>query len=781
MAKKRKTRKSSKDRDAALGRIGAEIDRFLEGGADADAISAPPDEKEPVRLESPKPAPSKDKPREEPPPEAPDEEPAAEETPEESRPHREIILTVSEDGLQAVVDEIYPETTEEEVLELLQKEGITEGVAESGIRRAIKTAQDSGRPVKELVAAEGTPPKEPAPTRLDHYPPEGIDKLPSLDAFQKMLESEDAAQLRKAAAALSGVAVGPGVQLARQIVDTGESGTDVRGQPILPPVPEEDAKDVRLQPGNGVEMGPEGDTYVSASYGYAGLAGGRVSVLSPFWVSPDAMLACYVNVPRLDGSVAPTVDHIRASIAAAGISSGIDEEVVEPLVRRLADGSLEQPLVAVARGGEPIASVDGSVEFSFPHETQIGAILPDGSIDFRETNRFPAAKEDDLLAQTVPAIPGTSGQTVRGDELPVEGPAIVELAAGEGVRLEEADGIQKLHAEIEGGTSVQTATVSTPEGSHKSYTVSLRPVTQIAGDVDYETGNVDVKGNVEVKGSVTGGFHVMATGEVSVGGSVEAGAEVVAGGSVTVRLGVVGEETHVKAGDALSAKFIHDARVEAGGDIVVGSYIHSAHVRTHAHLHMEGRGGSGGGIVGGETWAVDGITSKNVGSERSTTTFLGVGVDPELFAQYEESRQSAQHAGTLVRNLLKALGLKALDPKEIRKRVARSPSKKASILQYVKKANSLTEIQKKKLEDHQQLGEKLREAASKAALEVSDVAYARVTVRIGDQEIATEDDLKAVRYALDKDGRIVPGELSPSGDKKEGADTDAEESPPPDS
>jgi uncharacterized protein (DUF342 family) len=84
--------------------------------------------------------------------------------------------------------------------------------------------------------------------------------------------------------------------------------------------------------------------------------------------------------------------------------------------------------------------------------------------------------------------------------------------------------------------------------------------------------------------------------------------------------------------------------VTTGGEILVGSYIHNARVQSRSTIQVEGRGGSGGGIVGGETWALKGIRSQNAGSVRSTTTFLGVGIDPELHEQFEKSVQSAREA-----------------------------------------------------------------------------------------------------------------------------------------
>ena len=139
------------------------------------------------------------------------------------------------------------------------------------------------------------------------------------------------------------------------------------------------------------------------------------------------------------------------------------------------------------------------------------------------------------------------------------------------------------------------------------------------------------------------------------GFELEAGATVHAAGSITVRQGIVGKGTRVDAGGSLAAKFVQDAHVEAEGDVLIGSYAHGAFIRSGSSVAVEGRGGSGGGIVGGEVWAARNVCSRNIGSERSTTTFVAAGTQPVLHQEYEQAARVARHADSLLKNLLKAI------------------------------------------------------------------------------------------------------------------------------
>jgi uncharacterized protein len=754
MAKSKKTKKPSQALPD-LEQLDEEIDRYLEGVVETDAPPAPA----PVQTPAPEPT----EPGDEPPGEnEPEQESGAEASEEatQAQPLPPLEVAISEDGLQATVTTIFPDTTMEQALAFLEEKGISVGVDEPAIQKAISTAKNSKEPVKDVAVANGNPPRLAPPPTVEHLPPDALTSLPALEPTSKLLEAESPKEIMAAAADLEVWNVDAGQILARRVQQGGKPGTDVRGKEIPIPEPEDGSESKALNPGQSVELGPNGSDYVAGTPGCAGVLDGQIAVLAPIWIAPDGMLACFLAAPAVSGSARTGNDAIKAQLMARGVTEGVDDKAIEGLCDRLRTGKYKPGLARIAAGKAPSPPRDAVPEFGFPHAPQVGAIRPDGSVNFKERGLFPPVEKEALLAEMAPAEEGQPGLTVKGEEIPPPPPKLGELLGGDNVRVEESAGVVKVFASEDGGASVQTTEVTGPDGPITRHTVSVRPVAQFAGDINYETGNIDFLGNVDVKGSVTGGFKLKASGAVNISGGVEAGAEVRAKGDLTVGLGIVGDDTQVVSEGALTVKFIQDATVEAAGDVVVGSYIRGARVKSTGSVSVEGKGGSGGGIIGGETWGPRGIKTRNIGSERSTTTFVAVGVDAEAYQAYQKAGQMVRQAEVLVKNLLKALGLKDLDKEEIRKLIGRNPRKKGAIVQYVQKANKVVEMRETQIQERQRLGQKLAEAAKSAALEVQETAFARVRVRIGTEEAVTQQDLKAVRYSLDADGQIAPTELS---------------------
>ena len=674
----------------------------------------------------------------------------------------ELVLDLSDDGLNATVRAIYPDTKIEDVLDLLGRNKVTENISEAAIRKAIETAQESGQSVTNLVVATGVPPKAPSPSRIKHCPPESLEALPALSPISSLLELKDRNEVRPDSS-ISAWLVGPGDRLAEKVVETGKPGIGVQGQTIQPS-PQGDGGNTGLQAGSGVELASNGIDYLARIFGYGGVLDGLVSVVPPIWIAPDGMEACFLNIPPIPGSKSTSPDHLRSCLSASGVSVGVDEGAIAEVCEGTDKGTLKETLITLASGVPLEEPQDAAANFSFPYESRAGAILPDGSIDFKERNLFPAVEKDALLVETTQPVAGKPGKTVRGEDIAPSEPAEVELIAGDNVRQEKQEGKEKLFSEMEGGASVQVAEIPTKGKPLIRYTVSVRPIAQVPGDVGYGTGNIDFRGNIEIRGSITRGFRVSATGDVTVSETVEAGAEVKSGGSVTVGQGILGNETRIEASGSVTAKFVHDARIEAGGDVVIGSYVHSAYVRSGGCVQVEGRGaGTSGGIVGGETWGILGITSRNVGSPRETATLVAVGVDPDLYAELEKAVHAAGYAGTLLNNLLKALGLSALKTEEIRNLIARKPGLKNKIVHYVEKANQLAQVKEKQEQEQKKIRGQIEQTAKGGSLDVADTAYGGVRLRIGGEEAFQPDSLKGVRFHLESTGEkpgIVCADLS---------------------
>ena len=683
-----------------------------------------------------------------------------------------IDVSISGDGLKATVASVAPNATLEAVMEAVKEMGVVHGIRSSGIVQAIDTAKTDGKPVTNLVVAEGKAPKPKAPPKLEHCPGGQEGQLPQLRPIDRLLSLEDPKAIREAAKGVSALAVQPGTVLARKVVGEIVPGMTVLGQPL------EEASDEQLgpqfQPGQGVKFSESGTDYVAKHAGYAGILDGKVTLLPPIWISPDVMKAAFLNVPLVPESVTLASDDLASMMSAAGVKVGVDQNRVDALAAALAEGSADKLLYLVATGVEPEEPVDANPKISFAHESQAGTVKKDGSIDLKERQRFPSVAKDEVVVECGPPVPGTPGTTLKGQEIDVRLPVFAELTAGDHVRLEKDGEVQKLVSEMDGGANLTQSESTSEEGKTITYSVSVLEIAQVSGDVDYNSGNIDFKGNVEIKGRVIGGFKVAATGDVVVGEGVEDGAVISAGGTLTVKQGIVGSTTKIEAGGGVNAKFIQDATIVAGGDVKADVYIRTANIRTEGGVAVAGKG-TAGGIIGGETWAMGSIVAKNIGAEANATTLVSVGILPELFEEYKAKQVEAEKADDTKQAILKAIGITALQHDQIKAAILKKPAMKNQILKYVNKANELAKTQADCIGEVNQIGARLKESAKTAKIDVTNDAHARVKIRIGNSEKTLTEEATAVRFRVDRDGgngiSWVPLAEADKPDPEAGSDT----------
>lgn len=117
-------------------------------------------------------------------------------------------------------------------------------------------------------------------------------------------------------------------------------------------------------------------------------------------------------------------------------------------------------------------------------------------------------------------------------------------------------------------------------------------------------------------------------------------------------------------------------------------------------------------------------------------------------------------------SLLKSIGIRELKPDEIKKCIRAQPHRRHEILRYVQKANYFAKAEEEHLKQVKDLGSKMKSASSKAHLDVSDTAYPKVTIRIGDTEKTLENGLKGVAFRLDPKEGITAYNLSGEGEAK---------------
>jgi len=321
------------------------------------------------------------------------------------------------------------------------------------------------------------------------------------------------------------------------------------------------------------------------------------------------MKAYLLAYPPGEGGADPSFEQIVSFLQSNGIVHGIDNESI----LRFVDEPIYRESFLAASGTAPTDGADARAVYSFEiNPGQVKLKETNGRVDFKELNLVQNVVEGQMLAKKIPAQKGEPGQTVTGKLLAADDGRDIEIPIGKNVRMSE-DGNTAI-AELNGQVAITAGKIV------------VEPIHVIAGDVNLKTGNILFLGTVIIKGNVDDGFTVKAAGNIEVMGSVGR-STLDAEGDIVVHQGVAGKTSGViKCGKSVWAKFIENARVEAGHLVVVSDGIISSTVLSDGKIICKGKRAS---IVGGQLRAVEEINAKQLGSVSGGETVLEVGYDPK--------------------------------------------------------------------------------------------------------------------------------------------------------
>jgi uncharacterized protein (DUF342 family) len=177
---------------------------------------------------------------------------------------------------------------------------------------------------------------------------------------------------------------------------------------------------------------------------------------------------------------------------------------------------------------------------------------------------------------------------------------------------------------------------------------------EIPGNVDFSVGHVDFPGDVIVQGNILDLFKVHSGGSITVGGAIEA-AEVRAARDVRVKGSIVAKDRGaVVAGGAVHAKYITNAKVQAGADICCAAAIANSQLICGGKIDIRD-----GAIVAGKAFALGGVICKTLGNDSGVLTLVEVGIDevfrrdlPAALAAIDAKRHKARKIEQTVQPLL---------------------------------------------------------------------------------------------------------------------------------
>lgn len=342
------------------------------------------------------------------------------------------------------------------------------------------------------------------------------------------------------------------------------------------------------------------------------------------------LLDCDVTSQNIDMLVA----RIESECSELGIAEPPSREQLEERLRLAAQSGAplkdealveSQPLTPPKDG---VLTWDGdffSSDFMIDEKTD--------AVDYRQRAGRRAVEDGQLLAHLTHPEKGRPGLDVFGRPIPVKNPQRNMIRVGTNVRADKQEDAIYFYATSSG--RIRWA----------AETLAVDNVYTIEGDVCMDTGHIDHPGELVVNGDVLAGFKVHAHGNIEIMGVVEP-TDIRAGGDLTVHGGITGAEGNsIKVEGSIEAKYILDANIEAGEDVVVKNEIIHSHVKTRGAVVMPA-----GRLIGGETSALRGITVGQAGSDANVPTLI---VSAEDHGLEEKLHLKEQEIATLDENFRK--------------------------------------------------------------------------------------------------------------------------------
>ncbi|MCL2156149.1 MAG: FapA family protein [Leptospirales bacterium] len=446
----------------------------------------------------------------------------------------------------------------------------------------------------------------------------------------------------------------------------------------------------------GIRFDESTKSYKAQFYGFAVLKDSKIMLLNPMTYSPGKIKAYYNIFPTKLGKL-PSYGEVVEMLQLERIVSIISENRFSQQTSDIDFANPSLTRILVAEGKDPVNGYDAYFEPLLSFEKKAGKILADGRIDYKEVDSIVEVQKNQEILRYFPAVKLEDGYDVFAEKVQAEKINKGGYKRGENLAPSESDP-QIFVANINGCINVQ------------GDKISVLPVAVINGDVNLETGNIVFNGTVRVTGSVFPGFKIQADSDIIIENFVE-DAQLTAGGDIVVKQGVVGKESvKLIATGNVSAKFMQNAKVEAGKSIIVDDSIINCDILAYNTVEVKGKTGK---IIGGKISALYEVKAHTIGTITETITNITVGknfiLEEEIGRKKNEMTIAKQRVEEVNTNLKMQFGEEIfIKPKEYIKVL--TDAKKKSCLLLLNNLSLANAALKK-------IAEELKELEEKAKLE----------------------------------------------------------------
>ena len=356
----------------------------------------------------------------------------------------------------------------------------------------------------------------------------------------------------------------------------------------------------------------------ATAYGTIKSSDKEISVVPPVVVEDEGMTAAIDVHPKSSAGTPITLEMVQESLVVAGVLHGVNDKKIEAALQQAAETDNSLLHEVVAEGTPAVRGMDARIEHFIETDQEIGEQRHDGSIDFHERSTIRNVKSGARICRLIPPVEGQPRIDVYGQSDSVEAVQDVIYEAGENVE-QRGDEFRSM---MDGAVMI------------RDNKVTVSDIYSLAGDIDLESGNLEhKKGAVHIRGTVRSGFEVHAGSHIIVDKTVE-DSTLDSDGDVQITGGVIqAEGGSIRASGNVTAKFAQNAKISAGGNIVIIGAAMNCDLYAGSRIIVAGRKAR---LVGGVAHASGGFLIRQLGAETGVPTRVEIALDRQAIEALEQ-------------------------------------------------------------------------------------------------------------------------------------------------
>jgi len=518
-----------------------------------------------------------------------------------------------------------------------------------------------------------------------------------------------------------------------------EPGMDILGREIPP------LEDPMPAAGQNVEFDHKDMVLRALTYGYLLVENEVFKLLPPIWITPDKMLAFYVNLPQIGGPRYPEPEDLELLLENIGVVEACRVKfLIHKLCQSLKDGKKTAKMTKIAAAIPPKPGRDAEFTLEIKMAKKAGELRADGSIDLRERNAVVSVNEGMLVARKKLVKKGKNGLDLFAKTIKAYDGRDLKITTDASIRVEMDEENALYYAARTGNVNFI--------GNN----LTITDIFKVNGDVNYETGNLDVKSALIITGSVFPGFKVQAQGNLEIKGGVENGAQIIAQSDLIIGRGIIGSDSRIIVMGNLHTAFIQDAEILVRGNAVTASYAFNAVIRAFGSISiLKGQHQKSGRAAGGIICSSKEIQASTVGSPSNAETTLAIKPEPELLRKKELIEGRINQCREGIARISRTLPFELTHEDEIKSFLAPlTAEKKKPFLKLLTVFNKILKEAQTLKQERRQIIEDIERILEDARIRITEHIFAGCTIQFGDHKLLLREEMGPQIFKY-QNGKII--------------------------